>query len=310
LGTLFVVSTPIGNLEDMTPRAVRVLSEVGLIAAEDTRHTRGLLNHFGIKTPLLSYHEHNERARRDALLNALRDGDVALVSDAGTPAISDPGAALVAAARAAGHPVSPVPGASAVTAAVAAAGLVTGPFLALGFLPRQAAERRNLLARVGATGFPAVIFEAPNRVAATLRDLASAWGDRPVVVMRELTKVHEESIAGTLAELANRLADQQPRGEVVIVVAGSKEGEAIGEADAADLLRQMANAGLSPSQAAREAAVVTGLPRSELYALARTLGTRDDASTQAGTPAFGGEPESTAGSPPLAGRPTGRKAPG
>ena len=290
MGTLYVVSTPIGNLEDMTPRAVRVLREVSLIAAEDTRHTRGLLNHFGIQTRLLSYHEHNERARRDELLRALDQGDVALVSDAGTPAISDPGAALVQAAREAGHAVSPVPGPSALTAAVAAAGLVTGPFTMLGFLPRKQAARREMVARAGAPGWPVVLFEAANRVGATLRDLAAAWGDRPAVVMRELTKLHEESIAGTLSELAQHFASQDPRGEVVIVVGeGIDAGdEAI---DAADVLRQMARTGLSPSQAAREASRVTGLPRSELYALARTLGDEVRGANPAGTRASGDEPE-------------------
>lgn len=290
MGTLYVVSTPIGNLEDMTPRAVRVLREVSLIAAEDTRHTRGLLNHFGIQTRLLSYHEHNERARRDELLRALDQSDVALVSDAGTPAISDPGAALVHAAREAGHNVSPVPGPSALTAAVAAAGLVSGPFTMLGFLPRKQGARREMVARAGASGWPVVLFEAANRVGATLQDLAEAWGDRSAVVMRELTKVHEESVAGTLSELARHFSSQDPRGEVVIVVGEGVEAgdEAV---DAADVLRQMARAGLSPSQAAREAARVTGLPRSELYALARSLGDETGATNPAGTRASGDEPE-------------------
>lgn len=303
MGTLFIVSTPIGNLEDMTPRAVRVLREVGVIAAEDTRHTRGLLNYFAIQTPLVSYHEHNERGRRDQLLEALSRGDVALVSDAGTPAISDPGAALVAAARDAGYSVSPVPGPSAVTAAVAAAGLVTGPFISLGFLPRKAAERSALFARAGATGFPVVLFEAPNRTADTLGDLARAWGERPAVVMRELTKVHEESVAGSLGELAHRFAELPPRGEVVIVVGGDSVPAQVGAVDAAEVLRQMARAGLSPSKAAREAAAVTGLPRSELYALARSLNEQEPAATPAGSRASGGEPGSTEESPPPAGTP-------
>jgi 16S rRNA (cytidine1402-2'-O)-methyltransferase len=310
MGTLFVVSTPIGNLEDMTPRAVRVLREVALIAAEDTRHTRGLLNHFAIRTPLVSYHEHNEAARQPELLNALRDGDVALVSDAGTPAISDPGAALVTAARAAGYQVSPVPGPSAVTAAVAAAGIVSGPFISLGFLPRKAGERRNLLARIGATGLPSVLFEAPNRVSTTLADLAAAWGDRPAVVLRELTKVHEEAVAGSLAELAAQFERSAPRGEVVIVVGEAGQPATAGAADAAAVLREMARAGLSPSQAAREAAAVTGLPRSELYALARSLTDSEAGATPAGSRACGDGPGSTAESPPPARRPKGTTAPG
>ena len=310
MGTLYIVSTPIGNLEDMSPRAIRVLREVDVIAAEDTRHTKGLLNHFSIQTPLVSYHEHNQSARRDQLLEELSGGDVALVSDAGTPAISDPGAALVAAARAAGYVVSPVPGPSAVTAAVAAAGLVTGPFISLGFLPRKVAERSALFARAGATGFPVVLFEAPNRTADTLSDLARVWGERPAVVMRELTKVHEESVSGSLVELAHRFAELPPRGEVVIVVGGDNAPTQVGAVDAVEVLRQMARAGLSPSKAAREAAAVTGLPRSELYALARSLSEQEQAATLAGSRASGGGPESTGESPPPAGTPRGTTGPG
>lgn len=310
MGTLFVVATPIGNLEDMTPRAVAVLRAVSLIAAEDTRHTRGLLNHFSIRTPLVSYHEHNERARSDELLRALQDGDVALVSDAGTPGISDPGAWLVRAARADGHRVSPVPGPSAVTAAVAAAGLVIGPFTMLGFLPRKATERRRLLARIGVTGLPVVLFEAPNRVAATLRELALAWGERPAVVMRELTKVHEELISGGLGELAERFSQRPPRGEVVIVVGALESSTEAGDIDAVEVLRQMSRAGLSPSQAAREAAAVTGLPRSQLYALARSLPNEGEPATPAENPAFGGEPGSIAGGLAPARRSRGTRGPG
>lgn len=310
MGTLFVVSTPIGNLEDMTPRAVRVLQEVSLIAAEDTRHSKRLLNHFAIRTPLVSYHAHNERSRRDELLSALRDGDVALVSDAGTPAISDPGAALVAAAWDAGYPVSPVPGPSAVTAAVAAAGLVTGPFITVGFLPRKQSERRGVLARIGATRFPVVLFEAPNRVAATLQELATAWGERPAVVMRELTKVHEETVRGTLTDLALRFDKNGPRGEVVIVVGEADEAGPALDLDAADVLQQMSRAGLSLSQAAREAAVVTGLPRSELYALARSLAENRDSATPAESQASGDEPGSTGECPRRAETPRGRRVPG
>jgi 16S rRNA (cytidine1402-2'-O)-methyltransferase len=307
MGTLFVVATPIGNLEDMTPRATAVLRAVSLIAAEDTRHTRGLLNHFSIKTPLISYHEHNERARSQELLRALNDGDVALVSDAGTPGVSDPGNWLVQAARAAGHRVSPVPGPSAVTAAVAAAGLVSGPFTMLGFLPRKQVERRRLLARIGATELPVVLFEAPNRVGGTLRELAQAWGQRPAVVMRELTKVHEELIAGRLGELAEQFERDAPRGEVVIVIGVPEASATEADIDAVDVLRQMARAGLSPSQAAREAASVTGLPRSELYALARSLSVNGEVATRAGTPACGDEPESTAEFLPPAGTSRGTR---
>ena len=190
MGTLFLVATPIGNLRDMTERGRAVLAEVGLIAAEDTRRTRTLLSHFGIATRLVSYHEHNERSRRDEVLTALASGDVALVSDAGTPGISDPGNDIVNAAVAAGHAIVPVPGPSALIAAVSMSGLVDGPFVALGFLPRKGPERRLRLGRATATGFPLAIFEAPTRLEELLRELALLLGDRPAVVCRELTKLH------------------------------------------------------------------------------------------------------------------------
>src|SRR5215216_4025343 len=170
MGTLYVVATPIGNLEDLSPRAVRVLREVDLIAAEDTRHSRRLLTHFAITTPTVSYHEHNKRKRRELLLEALASGDVALITDAGTPAVSDPGSDLVTAALAAGHRVSPIPGPSALAAAVSASGLTDGPFLTLGFLPRERGERRRLIARAATAGFPLVIFESPRRLGPTLQE--------------------------------------------------------------------------------------------------------------------------------------------
>jgi 16S rRNA (cytidine1402-2'-O)-methyltransferase len=267
VSTLYVVATPIGNLEDLSPRAIRVLREASLIAAEDTRHSRRLLNHFGIATPLLSYHQHNRRERQGQLLQALGRGDVALITDAGTPAVSDPGAELVAAALAGGHRVSPIPGPSALAAAVSASGIVDGPFLSLGFLPREQVKRNTVLAKAAATGWPVVVFEAANRLAKTLNILESAMGDRPAVVLRELTKMHEEARTGTLASLRQWAATESPRGEVVLVVAGD-EPEIASQRDAVAVLRVLRSSGLSASQAAREAAAVTGLPRSELYRLA------------------------------------------
>lgn len=281
MGTLYLVATPIGNLEDLSPRAARVLREVALVAAEDTRHTGRLLTHFGIATRLLSYHAHNERARRRPILTALATGDVALVSDAGTPGIADPGYDLVAAALAAGYAVSPVPGPSVVAAAVGVSGLVPGPFLALGFLPRRGTERRRLLARAGTTGFPVILFEAPGRLVGTLGDLERAWGDRDAVVMRELTKLHEEIVRGRLAALAERFAAATPRGEIVVVVAGAAEVDSADPEDAARIVADLLRAGLTPSQAAREAAAVTGLPRARLYELARNAGKTADGSDPA-----------------------------
>lgn len=268
MGTLFVVATPIGNLEDASPRMVRVLREASLIAAEDTRHTGKLLRHFGIATPTVSYHAHNERSRRERLLATLAVGDVALVTDAGTPGVSDPGNDLVQAALSAGYPVSPVPGPSSAVAAVSASGLAPGPFVVVGFLPRETGPRRALLARVAGPGLPLVVFEAPGRAAATLRALLEALGDRPAVLARELTKLHEEVRAGSLSSLAGVLDAEPPKGEIVLVVGGAAD-DAVAE-DPAAVVAGLRRAGLGVSEAAREAARLTGLPKSELYGLART----------------------------------------
>jgi 16S rRNA (cytidine1402-2'-O)-methyltransferase len=267
LGRLYVVATPIGNLEDFSPRAVRVLREVDVIAAEDTRHSRRLLVRFGIDTPTVSYHEHNRVSRRQLLLAALALGDVALITDAGTPAISDPGADLVAAALAAGHRVSPIPGPSALAAAVSASGLIDGPFLTLGFLPRERGERLRLVARAATTSMPFLLFESARRIERTLRELLEIVGDRRAVLLRELTKIHEEVRAGSLSELLHWAGETAPRGEIALVIAASPEATT-SEADAQQVVRTLRQSGLSASQAAREAASITGLPRSELYTLA------------------------------------------
>ena len=268
MGTLYIVATPIGNLEDISARALRVLGEAPVIAAEDTRHSRKLLNHFGITTPLVSYHEHNQRQREAHLLARLSEGDVALITDAGTPAISDPGAGLVRAALAAGYTVSPIPGPSSLAAGVSVSGLIDGPFIMLGFLPRDSAPRQRLLGRAGTTGWPLVLFESAQRLAATLQDLGDALGERDAVVLRELTKVHEEVRAGTLAQLAAWAKAGPVRGEIVLVVGGSQATAGAQPDDAAEVVAALRRAGLSPSKAAREAASITGMPRAELYALA------------------------------------------
>jgi 16S rRNA (cytidine1402-2'-O)-methyltransferase len=267
LGTLYVVATPIGNLDDLSPRAARVLREVALIAAEDTRHSRRLLARFRIETPAVSYHEHNQVSRRQLLLEALASGDVALITDAGTPAISDPGADLVAVALAAGYRVSPIPGPSALAAAVSASGLIDGPFLTLGFLPRERGDRLRLVARAATAGVPLVIFESARRLEQTLRELTETLGQRRAVVLRELTKIHEEVRAGSLSELSQWAKEAAPRGEIALVIAATPEAAAF-ESDAASVVRMLRQSGLSASQAAREAASITGLPRSELYRMA------------------------------------------
>lgn len=216
-GTLFVVATPIGNLEDITARALRTLREVGLIAAEDTRRTRNLLTHFGIATPTTSLHEHNEQAKLPALLDRLRAGEsVALVSDAGTPVISDPGSRLVAAAIEAGLRVEPIPGVSAVTTLIMASGLSNGPFAWAGFPPVRAKELDKWLSAHSAGGGVVIFFEAPHRILSTLKRLQEVAGDVRVCIGREMTKVHEEFLRGRLSDLMPRL--EAPRGEFTIAV--------------------------------------------------------------------------------------------
>jgi 16S rRNA (cytidine1402-2'-O)-methyltransferase len=225
MGTLFLVATPIGNLEDMSPRALRILREVHLIAAEDTRHTRQLLTHFDIHTPLTSYFEHNKLTKLEVILSALGQGDVALVSDAGTPGINDPGYELVKAALDAGHPVSPVPGPSAPIAALAASGLPTDSFLYLGYLPRKSSERKEFLQRVSSLPYTLIFLETPHRLLDALDDLLAVLGDRPLVAARELTKVYEQFVRGQVSEVREHFAQHSPRGEFVLVVAGQREAD-------------------------------------------------------------------------------------
>jgi 16S rRNA (cytidine1402-2'-O)-methyltransferase len=275
-GTLYLVATPIGNLEDVTLRALRVLREADVIAAEDTRRTSQLLRHFGIATRTVSYHAHNERARMNPLLERLRTGaSVALVSDAGTPGISDPGQTIVAACVCEGIRVVPVPGASAAIAALAASGLSTERFVFLGFPPRRPGDRRRLLESARREAATLILFEAPTRAHATLQALHAALGDREAVVAREVTKVHEEFVRGTLAALATRYASEPPRGEVTIVVAGDPapdRGDArpAGE-DLDGVLRESLRAGRTVRESAAGAAARCGVPRRVAYERALRL---------------------------------------
>ena len=275
-GRLFVVATPIGNLSDVTLRAVEVLREVPLIAAEDTRLTRRLLERHGITTRTTSYHARSGPGRLAELLGHLRGGgDLALVTDAGTPTVSDPGDDLVAAWGGEGGTVIPIPGASAVMAIVAASG-VAGPRWAFeGFLPRSGRDRRDRLARIAADDRGTVIYEAPGRVAATLVDLARACGaDRPAAIGRELTKLHEEIVRGRLGELAERARSGELtlRGEFALVVGARPERSALDVARDADPAAALAEverlvaAGTSRGEAARQVAATTGIPRRRLYA--------------------------------------------
>jgi 16S rRNA (cytidine1402-2'-O)-methyltransferase len=222
MGTLYIVGTPIGNLEDITHRALRILREVAVIAAEDTRQTRKLLNHFEIPTPAVSYHEHNQRTAGPQLIERLLAGDdVALVTDAGMPAISDPGEDLVRLAVAAGVPVIPVPGPTAFTTALVVSGLSTERFAFEGFLPVKGKERRATLERLKQETRTWILYEAPHRVVETLEDLRDALGDRAMAAARELTKLHEEVVRGTPAELLAHFEQKAPRGEFVLVISGA-----------------------------------------------------------------------------------------
>lgn len=272
-GALYVVGTPIGNLGDFSPRAREVLGEVDFIAAEDTRVTRGLLTHFDIHKPLISFFEHNKVDRGERILARLAGGEsAALVSDAGMPAISDPGETLVAGCAERGIPVYVVPGPTAVISALAVSGLPTGRFTFEGFLSVNKRSRREHLAAVEGEERTMVFYEAPHKLRRTLGDFAKTFGeDRRVAVVRELTKVHEEVWRTTLGEAAARYREQEPRGEYVLVIAGAqpapREEEAQGPEEAVEIARGWMEKGFSASEAAKEAAKATGVRKGEIYKL-------------------------------------------
>jgi 16S rRNA (cytidine1402-2'-O)-methyltransferase len=277
-GTIFVVATPIGNLGDLSPRARETLSQVSLIAAEDTRHTRQLLQAFGIDTALTSLHEHNEAEKSAELLERVAGGEsIAIVSDAGTPLISDPGFSLVAAARLRGVPVVAIPGPCAAVAAMSVAGLPTDRFTFEGFLPAKAAARRTQLESLTAESRTLVFYEAPHRLREVLEDMSAIFGgERRASISRELTKRFETTYTASLAELAAAAArdDNMSRGEIVIVVAGSARQRDAHELDADQLLRALLDE-LSPAQAAKIAAKLTGAKRSVLYDIALKIGGKE-----------------------------------
>lgn len=275
-GRLYIVGTPIGNLGDFSDRGREVLSAVDFIAAEDTRVTLKLLARFEIRRPLVSYHEHNRYASGDRIVARIRGGeDCALVTDAGMPAISDPGAELVALAAAAGVEVVAVPGPSALTAALALSGLDTGRFCFEGFLSTSKAARNEHLESLKAERRAMVFYEAPHKLRRTLDDLLAALGDRPVSVSRELTKRHEETLRTTLSGAAAHFAETEPRGEFVLVVAGAEKRSepAMSVAEALDLLWKHREAGCSLKEAAKRAAGESGFSKNELYNAAVAAGT-------------------------------------
>ncbi len=267
MGTLSLVATPIGNLEDMSPRAVRTLREARLIAAEDTRVTRKLLTHFDLHTPLTSYFEHNKLSKLDTILAALAQGDVALVSDAGTPAINDPGYELVRAALAAGYKVCPVPGPSAPLAALVASGLPTDSFLYSGYLPRKSSERLALLQQVENLPYTLIFLESPHRLLAALEDLEATLGDRQIAVARELTKIHEEIWRGSISAAFEYFTRNEPRGEFTLVVAGRGkiEKQKWTEDEVLIAVKSGLKRGESPSALAKRVAQESGWGRKEIY---------------------------------------------
>lgn len=268
MGTLYIVGTPIGNLEDITLRAVRILQDVHLIAAEDTRKARILLDRHAIRTPVTSFFEGNERYKLDAILAALAVSDVALISEAGMPGISDPGYPLIQAAIAQGIPVVPVPGPSAHTAALVVSGLPTDSFCFLGFLPRKKSEREARLAEVAALRATLVCYEAPHRLRATLEALHTVLGNRAIALCRELTKLYEEVWRGDVAGALAHIAETPPRGEYTLVIAGAPQDAVRWDAEQvhAALVDCIAG-GLTRSQAAREVAGLSGWSRRDIYAL-------------------------------------------
>ncbi len=266
MGTLYLVATPIGNLEDMSPRAVRVLREAVLIAAEDTRHTGKLLKHFEIETKLTSYFEHNKLNKIDLILSKLADGDVAVVSDAGSPAINDPGYELVKAALASGHDVRPVPGPSAPIAALTVSGLPTDSFLYLGYLPHKAVERRKFIGRIVDLPHTLIFLESPYRITEALEDILSELGDRQICVAREMTKMFEEYWRGNVRGALEYFMSQPARGEFTLVVGGVEKSMGEWTEDEMEAaIRSGLDASESPNHLSKRLAKESGWIKREVY---------------------------------------------
>jgi len=268
MGTLYLVATPIGNLEDMSPRAVRILREAVLIAAEDTRHTGKLLKHFEIETKMTSYFEHNKLSKTDFILSKLRDGDVAIVSDAGSPGVNDPGYELVRAALASGYDVRPVPGPSAPIAALTVSGLPTDSFLYLGYLPHKAGERRKYLRQAASLTYTLIFLESPYRITDALEDILAELGDRQICVAREMTKMFEEYWRGNISGALEYFKSQPARGEFTLVVGGAEKtsgGWTVDEMETA--IKSGLDAGESPSRLSKRLAEESGWSKREIYRL-------------------------------------------
>lgn len=278
LGTLYVVATPIGNLEDVTLRALRILKEVDLIAAEDTRHTKKLLTHYGVTTPLTSYYDQIEANKAPVLITQLQAGKtIALVSDAGTPGIADPGYRLVKGAAEAGIPVIPIPGPSTVTALLSASGLPTDRFVFEGFLPAKPAQRRKTLQRLKQEERTLIFFESPHRLIDTLQDIADIFGARPLVIGRELTKMHEEILRGFAPELCTQLQTRDIKGEVALLVGGAMEAAATsGQPLLAEEIHYLRSQGLTLKEIAHALGERHGISKRDVYALGVQLQPQKD----------------------------------
>jgi 16S rRNA (cytidine1402-2'-O)-methyltransferase len=271
-GVLYIVPTPIGNLEDITLRALRVLKEVDLIAAEDTRHTRHLLNHYGIRTALASYHQHNEREKSLSLVDRMKNGaDIALVCDAGTPAISDPGYRLVVEAIRAQIQVIPLPGASALATVLSASGLPTDRCAFEGFLPSKRQERRAKLRTLREGSATLIFYEAPHRLKETLHDMLEIFGDREMVIARELTKVHEEFLRGMVSDLVQRLTAREIRGEIVILVKGASVEDSVSESALKTEILRLKDEGMRVKEIAEILGERYGYSKKAIYRLTLEL---------------------------------------
>jgi 16S rRNA (cytidine1402-2'-O)-methyltransferase len=274
IGTLYIIATPIGNLEDITLRALRILKDVDLIAAEDTRHSRKLLSHFGISKPLTSYFDHNKNIKGALILDKLRNGmSVALISDAGTPCISDPGYQLVRDAVREGIAVVPIPGPCAAVSALSASGLPTDSFTFEGFLPNRVGKRREKLGRLKDENRVLIFYEAPTRLVSSLSDILEIMGDREVVLAREVTKVYEEFLRGPLSHVMESLKERQVKGEIVVILAPhGSVADTVDDRDIEEMLeRYLAAGGLSVKDAVKRVALETGMPRSMVYGTALRL---------------------------------------
>ena len=272
MGTLYLVATPIGNLEDISARALRILNQVGIIAAEDTRRTGKLLKHFNIQTKLTSYHEHNKISKIDTILETLCETDVALVSDAGTPVLNDPGFILVRAVLDAGYEVSPIPGPSAPVSALVASGIPCDSYLYLGYLPRKVNDRQLVLEEVSDVTHTLIFLETPKRILSSLKTLLAVMGDRNIAVAREMTKIHEEIYRGTIAGAIQHFSTKAPRGEFTIILAGNDASPLIWSADQveAELINQIGK-GEPAAAIAKKVAGVSGWSRRDVYDLLNSL---------------------------------------